>query len=674
MRWILRILGVVVTLVLAAVIVVALIPTERVAALAAGEFRKLTGRALTIEGDVRPQLWPELGVSLTDVAVADADWAGPDPMFTAKALSVSLDIGALMSGDIRITGITVEESALRLVRAADGRANWEIGAQAAPPAAAVDDGAAPTAAPAGPGRRITLDSARLVAAEILYEDRAAGQSYRLSDLDLETAVPDIDGPVSVGLAGQLNNAPLAAEIDIARLSDLLDGRIAGIAANVDFAGARLQFDGRAGGAPVSAEGRIAFEGQDGLADVFAALDLPAPALPEGAGRDRLVLAAGVTYDASGTLYLRDLALEADGNRITGALDLALDGPRPRLTADLSAGALRLPAAASGGGAGGGSGTAAEAPQAAGWPADPIDVSALGLLDATLALRAESVAAGPVTIGSTRLLARLEDRRLVLEIAEMAAYGGGVSGQVVVNGRGGLSASTDLTANGVRLQPLLTAFAGYDRLLAAADLRLKTLSSGPSVDALMRNLSGEGSLALGQGELRGLDLAGMIRNLDPGYVGEGQKTIFDSVTASYTIAGGILTNSDLAFSAPLLVAEGRGEVDLGNQSLDYRLIPTALPGADGTGGLRVPLMIAGPWSKPRFGLDLEGLADQRLQVEEEKIRERAGELLQQKAEDLGITPEAGESLEDAARRKLEDRAEETLEREAEKLLRGLLGGN
>ena len=669
MRWLWRILGVAVGLVALLAVAIALVPTEKVAALAAGEFRKLTGRALTIGGPVRPTIWPELGVRLGEVAVADAPWAGPEPMFEAEALAVAVDLAALISGEVRITGVEAVAPVLRLTRDAEGRGNWDLAPAGAGAAAATPGGDAPAAA----RRPFSLDRATVTGGRLTYRDAVAGQVFDLSDLALDTAIPALDGPVSATISGRLNGAPLRTRIDLARLSDTLAGRIGGLSADIALAGATARFEGRAGGTPISAEGRIALAAE-GLAAPFAALGLPAPDLPRGAGRDALSLEAGMTLGADGTLYLRDMVLAMDDNRVAGAVDLATRGDRPRLTADLTAGRLSLPAGAAspGGGSGGGSGGGGA--DAGGWPTAAIDVSALGLLDATVGLTAEGIVAGPVTLDRTAVLARLDDRRLVVEIAEMRAYGGRVAGEAVVNGRGGLSASADLDIRGIALQPLLAAFAGTDRLLASADGRLRLLSSGASVDALVRRLSGEGRITLGQGELRGLDIAGMIRNLDPGYVGEGQKTIFDSIGASFSIADGVLRNDDLAFAAPLLTAAGQGTVDLGRRSLDYRLTPRALPGADGTGGVMVPVTIAGPWSDPRIGLDLESLAEQRLKIEEEKVRARAEEELRRKATELGVTPQEGESLEDAAKRKLEDRAEEVLKREGDKLLRGLFGGN
>jgi AsmA protein len=194
---------------------------------------------------------------------------------------------------------------------------------------------------------------------------------------------------------------------------------------------------------------------------------------------------------------------------------------------------------------------------------------------------------------------------------------------------------------------------------------------------MQGLEGSGSLALGRGELHGLDIAGMLRTLDTGFVGEGQKTIFDSVAGSFVINEGVLTNDDLAMVSPYVTLKGAGKVGLGARDLTYRLRATAMAEADGTGGLTAPLLIKGPWANPKFSLDLEALADEQLAEEkaalEAKAREKAAALeaeARAKLEsELGIVQQEGESLEDAARR----RGEEVLTDEAAKALEKLLGG-
>ena len=271
---------------------------------------------------------------------------------------------------------------------------------------------------------------------------------------------------------------------------------------------------------------------------------------------------------------------------------------------------------------------------------------------------------------------------MVDLRQVAAYGGQVTGDFVVNGRGGLSVGGRLSMTGLEAQALLTDLAGWDRLVSTGDLELEFLGVGNSIAEIMASLSGQGAIEMSQGELRGLDITGMLRTLDPGFVGEGQKTIFDGLAGTFTIDGGVLRNSDLKLVAPFLTAAGSGEVGLGARDLDYRIRPTALAAEDGTGGVMVPLLITGPWADPTFRLDLESIARERMEAEAKAVEERLkaeakaaedeakAELEERLEQELGIEIAPDESLGEAAQRGLE----KALEEEALKALEDILGGD
>ncbi len=97
MRWLLRIATGLAVLVIAVVAVISLIPSERVAALAASEFQRLFGRELQITGEVKTRLWPVLGVETGPVTIANADWSDADaPMFTAEKLVIGVNAASLL--------------------------------------------------------------------------------------------------------------------------------------------------------------------------------------------------------------------------------------------------------------------------------------------------------------------------------------------------------------------------------------------------------------------------------------------------------------------------------------------------------------------------------------------------------------------------------------------------
>lgn len=642
MRWIVRSFFAFLLLVFLGIGAVFLIPAERIAGLAAERFKAMTGRELSITGEVRPTIWPQLGLRTGAISIANAPWSAEGPMLQAEGLEIALDLGALIRGDVRITAVAAIGPRIVLERRADGQENWALGG---------GGGAAGT----GAGTPFTLGRGTLSGGQLVFIDHGAESRVELNDIAAEIAVPDYSGPVAGDVSAVLNGQQFAARLQIGALGPFLEGKVAPLALAFKAGAAEVDFDGRAGFAPLAAEGRLGAN----LADLAALAKLAGtmpPALPEGLGAREVTLAGDVTLTGEGALSLRGGTVTLDGHSLAGDADLALSGARPKLVARIKAGALNLAALAGGGESRG-----------EGWSEDRIDASGLGALDAEVALSASSIDLGSTRFGPSALQITLDRARAVFDLQSIAAYQGKISGQFVVNARKGLSVGGDLRFAGLALEPLLTDFAGYERLTGTADLALKFLGSGGSLAAIMNGLEGSGRIQLADGEIRGLDIAGMLRRLDTSFVGEGQKTIFDAISGTFTIAGGVLQNDDLRLQAPYITAKGAGRVGIGARTQDYRVQATALADATGQGGLTAPLRITGSWAAPQFSLDLESLAREELQVDKEKLEAAAKAKL---AEKLGVEAQEGEDLQAAAKR----RGRDVLEQEAAKALEKLLGGN
>ncbi len=676
MRWLIRlVLGALVLAFLAGAAVI-LIPSDKIAGLAASRFAEITGRRLQIDGAVRPSIWPVLGVRTGAVTISNADWSDAGPMLSAQSLSISLDMAALIAGDVKITGIRAEAPEVILERARDGRENWVFGGTGGGTAA--PGMAAPSMA--GEGTPFTLDLAEISGGSFAFVDHGTGSRTSLTGIDGTLRIPAFAGRAEVDFTAVRHGQAFAAKAVIAEFAPFLEGRVVGLDATLTAGDAQVAFAGRAGWNPMSADGEVTADLGD-LAAITRLAGVTRPDLPPGLGAQGVSVKGQMTLTDALSLHLRGGVVGLDSNRLGVEADLTTAGDRPKLSAQVSAGALALAQAVAGqGGAIGGG--ARGGTQAAGWPTERIDVSALGLMDATVALTADSVDLGLARLGATRLLMTNDRGRAVFDLRQIAAYQGTVTGQFVVNSRGGLSVGGDLRLSDLAMQPLLTDLGGFDRLIGRGDLTLTFLGVGASVDAIARSLSGSGRVSLGKGELRGLDIAGMLRTLDAGFVGEGQKTIFDAITAGFSIDKGVLSNDDLAFKAPYVTATGAGRIGIGARTLEYRLRPTALAAVDGSGGVMVPLLIRGTWANPKFQLDLESLARERFEEQAKAMEARAraeakaaearakAEVEQKLQEELGITRQDGESLEDAARRG----AQEALEAEAARALNRLLGGN
>jgi len=644
MRWIFRLLGLVVLLAVFAVGAVFFLPKERIAAIAADQVRAQTGRELVLTGDLSLSFWPVLGVSTGPMILSNADWAGAEPMVSAKSLSIGVDAAALLGGNVQIKHIEAESPTVRLATRADGRGNWEFGA--APVAAEATSEGSTT-------RSFTLERISLSDASLIYVP-AEGDPRAFSGVDAVLNWPVPEGPAAFSGSVTLGTAPLELSGSLDSFAAFLEGAVAPLRLAAATEGGRFSFDGRANMAgEVAGRMEISTEATDAF---LAGLGAGGAAPPEGLGR-RMQAAADVTVTGGNRISLRDLSLDLDQNRLAGAADLVL-GDVPNVTAQLTARALDLSGLVEGGTADG----AAEAGSAtSGWSTAPIDASALGLINGDISLVAQSIDLGPLALGTSRLGLTIDRSRAVLNLNQIEVFDGVVTGQLVANNRSGLSVGGDVQASEIEMEQMLGDLIGVTRLSGRTDTQIEFLGVGQSMDAIMKSLSGQGSVAMGRGVISGFDLDRLMRTGD----GSGGTTVFDSLTAGFSMQEGNLLNDDLLVLLANFRAEGAGRIGLGSRDIDYLFTPIALRANSGQ-GLAIPVRIRGPWSAPRIVPDLSEALQLDVDGKVEEIKQDARDQVQQKLEEeLGVTRQDGQSTEDALKDALEERARDGLRR--------LLGG-
>ena len=656
MRWVIRLVALVVVLAVVAIASFFLLPSDRIARIAADQITSATGRQVTMSGDTTISFYPVLGVSTGAVTVANADWSTSGPMLTAESLKIGVEPTALFGGDIRITGLEAVKPEILLERATDGRVNWELG---------VEGVAASGQAPEGQVARserlsLTLDRALITKAALSYVDHATSERFDLRDMSLDLRWPDYNGAATFEASASLAGQPVNLAGQLEKVGNFIDGGVSDLQAKVVASGGVVSFDGRAGAQP-QVGGRLTAD-LDNTAAFLAAFGVSGVDIPQGLGR-AVSLSSDLTLTPDMRLSLRNTTLGLDQNRLTGAADIHLGGAKPQVNAQLNADALDFSAlaASSSGGADSG-GTGGGAVPAVGWPKIPIDASALALADAEVALVASSVDLGDFKLGKTRSLITLDRSRAVFELRELRAYSGLITGQFVMNNRSGLSVGGQMTAADIDLKSFLTDAVDISRFATTGDAEVSFLGVGQSLHAIMNSLKGDGSIKTGRGVISGIDLDRLMRSGD---FGDG-TTVFDSLSASFTMQQGNLFNSDLLLGLPLARARGEGRIGLGARDIDYLFTPTLLEG-ENRKGLAIPVRVRGPWSNPKITPDLEQALDLNLKAEKEKLEQKVREerkKLEAQAEEevnkaiekeLGVTVQEGQSLEDAFKKKLEDEA-------------------
>ncbi len=647
MKWIIRLVGLVLVMALIVIGALVFLPGDRIAKIAADQISSITGRQVELSGETKISFYPVLGISTGRVVVANADWSEGGPMMTADSLKVGVDPVVLFGGDIRITGLEAVGPTILLERAADGRVNWEIGVEGVAASGRSDSAEEPATSRA---LALTLDRALITGATVKYIDHGTGQQTVMENSDLDLRWPAYQGEATFEAVLRPGGQVVDITGRLDKVGSFIDGGISDMEARVTAKGGTLSFTGR-GGVQPQLSGHVTADLED-TAQFMGALGIGGVEVPQGLGR--AINAKGdLTITPDMRVTLRDAAFQLDNNSLTGAADIDLGGQKPRINAQLRAGALDLSSVASGNSDGGAdtAGTAA----IEGWSKDPIDASALGLMDGELALVAESLDLGTFNFGKTRILTTIDNSRAVFDLRELSGYGGLVTGQFVANNRGGLSVGGDMKANNINTKSFLTDAAGITRFTTSGDMTLKFLGVGGSVDAIMRSLKGDAAVRTGQGHISGFDLDKLMRSGN----GTGGTTVFDSMSATFNITGGNMLNNDLLMPMPLARATGQGRIGLGAQDIDYLFTPVLLEG-ENSRGLAIPVRIRGPWSNPRITPDLEKAIDLNLKEEKKKVKEKARREVEKLVEkELGVETEEGQSVEDALQKKLENEAAKEL---------------
>lgn len=644
MKWIIRIFGVLLLIIAVAVGSLLLLPADRIARIAADQLRNLTGRDVKITGDVGITFWPILGVSAGGLEVGNASWAKDGAMLSAADASIGVDALAFIRGEIKITNIEAQSPTIRLEHRKDGRASWQFS----------DGGSdaqietAPTA-PASTPRPLTIQRLNITDATLIY-DAEGSDLVRYEGVDLSLDWPERAGDAVINAALRPAGERVSVQASISRFDQFLNGDVRPITARLDTKGGGFTLAGRAG-LNGAVAGDLVFKTPD-TSRFLASLGAGTVELPQGLGRSADVKLQ-LTLTPDRRLALRDMTADLGGNTLRGAADITLNGT-PSINAQLTTGLLNLAGFAGSSESATTTGTGTTAPAQAGWSTSRIDASALSGFNGEIALRAEGVELGTLTLGATRVLLRNDNARMVAELRKINAYGGVVSGEFVVNNRSGLSVGGKLAARGIQMQPLLVQTAGLSRFKGTGDADLNFLGVGQSIDAIMRSLKGDGALNVGRGSIDGIDLDALMGNFDV----KGGTTVFDSLGATFTMDQGVLANSDLLMLLPNFTATGVGKVGIGAQTVDYTVTPKALR-VNGDRGFAVPVRIFGPWASPQIKPDLQAAIDLNFAAEKEKAQQKLENKLQEK---LGVVREDGQSVEDA----LKDRVEDELKRKLFKI--------
>src|SRR6185503_6219384 len=144
--------------------------------------------------------------------------------------------------------------------------------------------------------------------------------------------------------------------------------------------------------------------------------------------------------------------------------------------------------------------------------EPFDLTGLRALNATGTLKIGSLKANNVKASNVSAELKAKDGQVDLNPLRADFYQGKLASAIAINAAPATPTfAVKHNMSGISVGPLLKDLADTDLLEGKGDVAMDVTSQGNTVSALKRALGGTASLKMADGALKGIDIAGSIRN-------------------------------------------------------------------------------------------------------------------------------------------------------------------
>lgn len=500
---------------------------------------------------------------------------------------------------------------------------------------------------------LALSDVRILGGTLRYADDRSALSHEVTGMDATVSFPSVDGPLTMEGEVVLEGEREVVKLQLNDVRGFLADRAVSMRASARGKVVNASFDGRIStGAKPLKEGKLALEAPSASA-LFRALGLPVI----GADAIGPVSLDGQLRATDESLMLTSATLAAGQSSGTGTLGLETSGQRPRLIANMQLAALHLdpllsvrrddsaappaapPSEASSPGRFAVPGAtrmpSAAPPRSIGdllkrddaapaatspaarvkgfrqrlgnqWEVDAIDVASLRTIDIEGRFQIASLHTEKLTVESLQTGVELNDGVLRITVADGRIAGGAVRGLASVDARQSpMTVGANISGDNVGLKPLLD-LAGIDLIDGKGRLIVALSAKGTSERELVSTLAGRAEIKVTEGALVGWDADAIVAEVGRGRMPHTERrhdarTPFKELSGNFQIAQGVARSKDLKLDSETVTASGTATVNIVDRNLDIVLKPKVA-----SGGIEVPVRIAGPWGAPNLVADVAGV--------------------------------------------------------------------
>ncbi len=215
----------------------------------------ITGREVTVDGDLSFSFLPRPGLSMQAVRIASISGATSADFAVAEVVDVNLAFRPLLVGDLQFTSVEIIRPLIFAEVLPDGRKTWTL----TPSSSVSMDGGRQS--DSNTSFDLRIDRLRVIDGELIYNDGAEDQIYAISELNADITADNINGPYAA------NGEALIIGIDWnfqAAIGALTSNGLRSVAVDMDTSNGSIQsrFSGQmtAASEMSSASGRLTISG------------------------------------------------------------------------------------------------------------------------------------------------------------------------------------------------------------------------------------------------------------------------------------------------------------------------------------------------------------------------------------------------------------------------------
>jgi AsmA family protein len=614
MRPVLKWTGIVVVAVLAAIVIcLALFDWNRLREPIARMASERSGRPVQIVGDLKVHAFSlNPSVSVDGLRVGNPNWVredvknATDHLAEIQHLRLKIALLHLLKGDLVLPELVVQKPDIYIVRARDGRGNWQGKKR-------------PTAAPAEDPAELPAIRKLIISGGTLHViDEIRKLEFRGTFASDDKTATDKAMPFHLQADGKLNEEPFALRVEGRSLININPETPYPFTANVQGGETKLIVQG-------------VFTRPFDLGQYRASAILKGDDLADLYGLTGLALPNTPPYRVSGRLERKGSHIqftEASGeigdSDVRGDVFVDIADERPRVKAQLVSRALDVddlaaplgaaPSVKSGETVSKKEQQIAAAMQAKRklFPDATLHIDRIRGMDGTMTFRADSVVARKVPLRKFSANLKLEKGVLLIDPLSFEMPQGRLAGSVRLDARKDIpETNMDLHLTGVQLsqfKPKKSPVAPLDGVLLA---RAQAKGRGDSVAKVLATADGAVTAVVPKGEIREAfaELTGInvARGLGLLVTKDQEHVDVRCGVADFKIINGKMSAQNLIFDTNNVLITGKGAIDLGAEAFD--LTVRGQPKKLRLLRVRTPIEINGPLRKPNIGVKPGNLAGQ-----------------------------------------------------------------